>query len=84
MSHPGNDWLAEKELEEYEENEDKYKCNVCRKYFLGYSNNGDPLVDGEVCNDCNQYVLLARLYPSQLNTVWKIIKREVWATAHKE
>lgn len=37
------------------------KCALCGKEFKGYGNNGQPLVDGTVCDDCNVEVIKARL-----------------------
>lgn len=37
------------------------KCKLCKKEIIGYGNNGSPLVEGRVCDDCNKKVLLARL-----------------------
>lgn len=28
---------------------------------MGYGNNGNPLIDGRVCNDCNEHVILMRM-----------------------
>ncbi len=49
--------------------DDAWMCEVCTGYFVGYSNNGDPLVDGEVCDGCNHYVLLARMYPERIDRI---------------
>lgn len=35
-------------------------CNLCNKEYEGYGNNGMPLVDGLVCDDCNRKVVMAR------------------------
>lgn len=36
-------------------------CKLCDKEFEGYGHNGNPLVDGIVCDNCNQKVVTARL-----------------------
>ena len=35
-------------------------CAMCRETIRCYGNNGNPLVDGDVCNDCNASVVAAR------------------------
>ena len=37
------------------------KCALCGKEFEGYGNNGQPLVDGTVCDECNKEVIKARI-----------------------
>ena len=37
------------------------KCALCGKVIEGYGNNGLPLVDGRVCDDCNYQVIIERL-----------------------
>lgn len=37
------------------------KCALCGKEILGYGNNGQPLVNGRVCDDCNKEVIKARI-----------------------
>ena len=44
-----------------EENNQTKKCALCGKEFKGYGNNGQPLVDGTVCDECNVEVIKARL-----------------------
>jgi len=40
----------------------EYDCKICGKTNTGYSNNGNPVVDGPVCNSCNaKHVIPARL-----------------------
>ena len=29
--------------------------------YQGYGNNGNPLIDGRVCNGCNEHVILMRM-----------------------
>lgn len=41
--------------------ENPKKCKLCKKEIIGYGNNGEPLVKGQVCDDCNKKVILARL-----------------------
>ena len=36
-------------------------CKICGNKIYGYGNNGAPLVNGYVCNECNKEVLKARL-----------------------
>lgn len=40
---------------------DVTKCSLCGREFYGYGNNGKPLVDGPVCDDCNPQVVAKRL-----------------------
>lgn len=40
---------------------DVTKCSLCGREFYGYDNNGKPLVDGPVCDDCNPQVVAKRL-----------------------
>lgn len=40
------------------------KCALCGKEFKGYGNNGQPLVNGRVCDDCNKEVIKARINKS--------------------
>jgi len=37
-------------------------CSICHKPLGKYSNNGAPLVDGKVCNLCNNTVILPYRY----------------------
>lgn len=37
------------------------KCALCKNDIIGYGNNGQPLVNGQVCDECNKKVILARL-----------------------
>lgn len=37
------------------------KCALCGKELKGYGNNGQPLVDGTVCDECNKEVIKARI-----------------------
>ncbi len=38
------------------------KCCICKKEIKGYSHNPFPLKNkGRCCNDCNSFVILARL-----------------------
>lgn len=39
----------------------KERCALCGKVIEGYGNNGLPLVDGRVCDDCNYQVIIERL-----------------------
>lgn len=36
-------------------------CDLCGEIYQGYGNNGNPLIDGRVCNDCNEHVILMRM-----------------------
>lgn len=40
---------------------DETKCALCGKDIISYGNNGMPLVDGKVCDDCNEKVIEARI-----------------------
>ena len=44
-----------------EDNTQKFKCALCNKEIQGYGNNGQPLVDDKVCDECNKEVIKARL-----------------------
>ena len=37
------------------------KCALCKKEIKGYGNNGQPLTNGRVCDQCNKEVIKARL-----------------------
>lgn len=37
------------------------QCALCGQEIIGYGNNGMPLVDGKVCDDCNNKVIEARI-----------------------
>ena len=41
------------------------KCELCGNEIQGYGNNGRPLVEGKVCDDCNWKVISERLKQSQ-------------------
>lgn len=56
--------LNEKEFENLsnlKENKESNKCALCGKEIIGYGNNGMPLVDGSVCDECNDKVIEARI-----------------------
>ena len=36
-------------------------CAFCEEVYDGWGNNGSPLVDGRVCNTCNNAVIVARM-----------------------
>ena len=36
------------------------KCVLCKKKFIGYGNNAQPLANGLCCDDCNIDVVVAR------------------------
>ena len=38
-----------------------WPCKLCNEYFLGFPDNGAPLVDGDVCRGCLPKVILERL-----------------------
>ena len=41
---------------------DEYECELCQRTNEGFGNNGQPVVDGRVCDVCNAvHVLPARL-----------------------
>lgn len=43
----------------------QFTCCICHKVFKGFGNNPRPLVmksGSRCCDDCNQLVILARLY----------------------
>ena len=69
MSHEGNEWIAEKEHEEFGDvpihpsfMSDAWECPLCKRITTGYGNGGDPLTDKQVCNDCNRFVIVARYH----------------------
>lgn len=66
MSHEGNDWIEEKELEEV----DMFQCGVCTEVEHGHGNNGQPLVEGQVCDTCNGLVLLERIRRVEQSEWW--------------
>ena len=37
-----------------------WPCKLCNQYFLGFPDNGAPLVDGDVCRGCLPKVILER------------------------
>lgn len=38
------------------------KCKLCQNKIEGYGNNGEPIVNGRVCDNCNEkFVIKARL-----------------------
>ena len=41
--------------------EEKKVCSLCGKPYSGFGNNGKPLIDGRVCDECNRFVVLYRL-----------------------
>lgn len=41
------------------------KCAICGNKIHGFGNNGRPLVEGKVCDDCNWKVIAERLNLSQ-------------------
>jgi len=36
-------------------------CSICRKKYLGFGNNAEPLKAGRCCDKCNTKVMIARL-----------------------
>ena len=36
-------------------------CDLCGEKFEGMGNIGNPLIDGLVCNKCNEHVILMRM-----------------------
>ena len=36
-------------------------CAFCGVVYDGWGNNGNPLVDGRVCNECNNAVIVTRM-----------------------
>lgn len=39
----------------------EFRCSICRGQFMGYGNNGQPLVNGRVCDLCNMFVIQHRI-----------------------
>lgn len=52
------------------------KCKLCKNEIVGYGNNGNPLTNGRVCDDCNCKVLEARMSQAKKNTQIKILEIE--------
>lgn len=50
-----------------EAEEGKMKCKLCGEEIKGYGNNGEPLVSGKVCNNCNWKVIQERIKQSRSN-----------------
>ena len=51
-----------KTVRQNDDMEDRGKtCALCGKPYKGFGNNGKPLIDGRVCDDCNKFVVLYRL-----------------------
>lgn len=40
---------------------DEFRCLICRGRFSGFGNNGQPLVNGRVCEFCNGFVIAHRI-----------------------
>jgi hypothetical protein len=38
-----------------------FQCKVCFGRFHGYGNNGQPLVNGRVCDFCDTFVIAHRI-----------------------
>ena len=41
------------------------KCAICKNEIEGYGNNGKPLVNDLVCDNCNRFVIADRLEKNQ-------------------
>jgi len=52
---------ALKTVRQPEDMEDEKICALCGKPYEGFGNNGKPLCDGRVCDECNRFVVLYRL-----------------------
>ena len=40
----------------------KHTCCICKKTFIGYGNNPDPIKKrGRCCDECNNIVILERI-----------------------
>ena len=51
-----------KTVRQNDDMEDRGKtCALCGKPYGKFGNNGRPLIDGRVCDDCNKFVVLYRL-----------------------
>tara|TARA_B100000287_G_scaffold433429_1_gene495136 strand:+ start:1232 stop:1495 length:264 start_codon:yes stop_codon:yes gene_type:complete len=50
-----------KTVRQPEDLKDEKICALCAKPYSGFGNNGKPLVDGRVCDNCNRFVVLYRL-----------------------
>ena len=43
---------------------DNKKCGMCGETIVGYGNNGRPITEDKVCNECNTQVIMARVNSS--------------------
>jgi hypothetical protein len=41
--------------------DEEHICVLCKKIFIGYGNNAQPLKEGLCCDDCNIKVIETRL-----------------------
>ena len=41
-------------------------CSICGKPYMGYGNNAAPINDGRCCDECNEKVIMARIFIDQL------------------
>mgnify|MGYP001162752228 CR=1 FL=1 len=61
---------------------DEYTCELCQRTQGGFGNNGQPVVDGRVCDVCNAtQVLPARLMamrPTKRGEYIVAVKHETW------
>ena len=42
-------------------------CSICKKTFVGFGNNAQPVNDGVCCDECNSSVVI----PARLNELRK-------------
>jgi ABC-type polysaccharide transport system permease subunit len=36
-------------------------CSICKKKYVGFGNNAEPINDGRCCDKCNNTVIIERL-----------------------
>ena len=51
-------------------------CKLCDKKDIGYGNNGQPLCNGKVCDNCNGRVIMFRFMEYQREKAEKKIETE--------
>lgn len=38
-----------------------FTCAICKKKFIGFGNNAEPLARGRCCDECNTLVIVERI-----------------------
>ena len=53
------------------------ECNLCKKAEIeGHGHNGQPLVDGLVCDSCNPFVIKYRMMDSKVICRHKYLEKK--------